>query len=294
MNVVGNELYGFQGAGFGNVVGGKMTGIQGAGFMNVTGGAVMGLQGAGFVNVAGTFEHGVQGAGFGNVAGGGTVNLQGAGFFNVADEVNGAQLAGFFNRAGYVKGLQAAGFLNVCDSIDGVPIALISIVRKNGYRSLEIAASETQYAELSFRIGIDKLYTIYSFGKPFGETSRWMYGGGLGTTIGLGVNSALNLEAMAYQELWIGDSRPPWFLYASRLNLHNQLRISYAHKLGGIADLFIGPTLNLSVAHTNPADDIYIPWEPIQPNWAFYDVTYDTYHDTNIAFWVGVRGGLRF
>ncbi len=294
MNVVGRDLFGFQGAGFANVVGGKMIGIQGAGFMNVTGGETMGLQGAGFVNVAGNFKNGVQAAGFGNVAGNGTVNLQASGFFNIADEVDGAQLAGFINRAAYVKGLQAAGFINICDSIDGVPIAFISIVRKNGYRKLEIAASETQYANLSFKMGIEKFYTLYSFGKAFGPSTRWMYGAGIGSQLSISERSFLNIEATTEQELWIGDNRAPWFVYQTRFNSLNQLRIAYGRSLGNFADFFIGPTFNVSVAHTHPADDVYIPWEPVQPNWAFYDNTYNNYHNTNVSFWVGVRGGLRF
>ena len=34
-------------------------------------------------------------------------------------------------------------------------------------------------------MGVKRLYNIYSFGKPFGPGSRWMYGGGLGTEIDL-------------------------------------------------------------------------------------------------------------
>lgn len=294
MNVVGSSLYGFQGAGFANVVGGDMTGIQGAGFANVAGGSVMGLQGAGFINVAGRADNGVQAAGFGNVAGSGALNLQASGFFNVADSIQGAQLAGFFNRAGYVKGLQAAGFLNICDSIDGVPIAFISIVRKNGYRQFEVAASETEYVNVSFRLGVPNFYTIYGFGKSYGPSTRWMYGAGLGTQISLTERSFFNIEAYASHEVWIGDERTPWFVYSSRFNMHNQLRFAYGRSIGRVADFFIGPTLNLTVAHSHEFDDLYLPYEPIQPDWAFYDVTYDTYHSTNIAFWVGIRGGLRF
>jgi hypothetical protein len=166
-------------------------------------------------------------------------------------------------------------------------------VKQNGYRSFEIAASETQYANLSFRLGVPKLYTIYSFGKPAGPSTRWMYGAGLGTQIGLSERSMLNIEAISHQEIWIGNSDAPWFVYSSRFNMHHQLRLAYARDLG-FADVFVGPTLNLTTAHSHPADDIYIPYNPIQPDWAFYDVTYDNYHETNIAFWAGIRGGIRF
>jgi hypothetical protein len=222
------------------------------------------------------------------------VNLQASGFMNVADEVKGAQLAGFLNRAGYVKGLQAAGFINICDSIDGVPIAPISIVKYNGYRKFEIAASETQYVNISYRMGVEKFYTFLSLGKPFGPSSRLMYGIGAGTQWSISGKSFMNLEVASNYEFWVGDERTSWFVYQGRFNMHNQLRLSYGRDIGNFAQFFIGPTLNISIAHTHPADDLYIPWEPIQPDWSIYDVTYDTYHDTNIALWIGLRGGLRF
>jgi len=295
-NVVGNDVYGFQGSGFINVAGGRVTGIQGAGFMNVSGDTTTGLQASGFMNVAGNFNKGIQVSGFGNVAGNGKVTVQGSGFLNVADEVSGLQAAGFLNKAGFVRGVQAAGFINICDSIDGVPIAPISIVKHGGYHSFELAASETQYISASFRLGIPRFYTIYSFGKPSGPSTRWMYGAGIGSQLDLSGRSFLNVELMAEQELWIGDSRTaPYPVYQSRLNMNNQLRISYGIGLGNFAELFIGPTLNLSVAHTHPADDVYIPWEPIAPDWAFVDMTYEsTYHQLNYAFWIGLRGGIRF
>ncbi len=294
-NVVGNHLTGLQGAGFVNVVGGTMTGVQGAGFINVTGGATSGLQAAGFMNVAGAFQNGVQAAGFGNISGSGKVNLQASGFFNVADEIDGVQAAGFINRARYVKGLQAAGFINVVDSIDGIPVAPLSIVRYGGYRRLEIGASETQYVQAAFRLGVEKFYTMYGMGKAFGPSSRWMYSAGAGTQWPLGERSFMNIEAMVHHELWMGDDRAPRFFHHSRLNMINQLRLIYGMQLGDFAEWYIGPTLNLSIAHTETAEDRDIPWESLAPGWAFVDETYqEGTHLTNYAFWVGLRGGLRF
>lgn len=294
-NVVGNDLTGLQGAGFVNVVGGSMYGIQGAGFINVTGNSTSGLQGAGFMNVAAVFENGVQASGFGNIAAEGEVNLQASGFFNVADEVEGAQVAGFLNRAGYVKGLQAAGFINVVDSIDGIPVAPFSIVRYNGYHKFEISTSETQYVRTAFRLGVEKFYTIYSFGKAYGTASRYMYGAGAGTQWSIGARSFLNLEVMSEQELWIGDERSPRFWHHSRLNMVNQLGLTYGMSLVDNVEWFIGPTINLSIAHIEDSEDSYIPWEPMAPSWNFTDVTYTRGgRDTNYATWLGFRAGLRF
>jgi len=292
INVTGGHQYGLQGAGFGNVVGGNLGGFQGSGFFNVAGGSVTGLQAAGFINVAGGFSQGVQAAGFGNVSGNGPVNLQAAGFFNVADSVQGLQAAGFINVAGTVEGVMAAGFINVCDSIDGVPIGFINIVRKNGYRSLELSVSETQYASVSFRMGVERLYTIYSFGKPFGPTDRWMYGFGLGTQFGLGEKMFMNVEAMANHEIIFEPSTGfPDFgiFYHPPLNMHNQLRVMIGSDLGNFAQWFVGPTLNVGLAYTDELYNI----DPLAPGWAV-SFTSGNRREIETSLWIGARGGIRF
>lgn len=308
-NTTGGDMEGVQGAGFCNVVGGTVNGVQGAGFINVSGNDVTGLQAAGFMNVAGNYREGVQAAGFGNVAGNGRVNVQAAGFLNNADEVDGVQAAGFLNnanevegiqaagflnRAGYVKGLQVAGFLNICDSIEGVPIAFISIVKYNGYRRFEIAASETQLVSLSYKMGVDKFYTIYSLGKPAGPDSRWMYSLGFGSRVAENDKSSLSIEAIAHREIWILDDRAPRVFHHPRHNMHSQLGLTYGRKVGRTTELFAGPTLNISTANTAPSEDNYIPWEPVAPSWAFLNRTLNTNGQVNYAFWVGAKAGIRF
>ncbi|HKK62249.1 MAG TPA: hypothetical protein VJ951_06805, partial [Bacteroidales bacterium] len=282
-NVIGSDLFGFQGAGFGNFVHGKVTGIQGSGFINVAADTVKGLQGAGFMNVAGGYDKGIQASGFGNVSGKGKVNMQAAGFMNVAEEVDGMQAAGFMNIAGYVDGVQLAGFINVCDSIDGVPIAFINIVKKNGYRRFQISASETQYVSLSYKLGVERFYGIYSFGKPAGPDSRWLYGFGFGTQFPLKGKSFMNVEYLYSQEFYMGDERSSRFFHQQRFNSHNQLSATIGMPLGNFAEAFVGPTFNVAAAHTYSLLDSSIPWEPIGPDWAFFDRTYNSGWETNVA-----------
>jgi hypothetical protein len=291
-NVNGSGAEGLQGSGFVNVAGGNMTGVQAAGFVNVTGNSLEGFQGAGFVNVSGSAAQSVQVAGFGNVIGAGPTHFQGAGFFNVAEEIEGAQLAGFINVAGTVKGFQGAGFLNVCDSIDGVPLAFISVVKKNGYRSFGVTVSEVQYANLSYKMGVSKLYNIYSFGKPLGPGSRWMFGGGLGTQVGLNENTTLNIEGTVHQELWIADPDTPYFLTIDRLNLYNTLKVLFGWSMGDQVDLHIGPTFNVSVAQVNRNLGAK-SWHKIAP-YSFYDHISDNYKGTRVQMWVGLQGSISF
>ncbi len=291
-NVNGASLNGFQGAGFVNVAGTDVKGAQAAGFVNVAGDSLAGFQGAGFLNVTGGARKGVQAAGFGNVAGAGQTHFQGAGFFNVAKEVNGAQVAGFINVAGTVTGTQLAGFLNICDSIDGVPLAFISVVKKNGYRRFGFTASEVQYANLTFKMGVKQLYTIYSFGKPRGSGSRWMFGGGLGTELDLSPRMLLNIEGTVHQELWIANSVNPYFLYIDRLNLYNTVKFLFGWNVEDKVYLHLGPTLNVAVAHTNP-DMGQLAWNRIAP-YSFYNHTGSSYKQTNVQMWVGLQGSISF
>jgi hypothetical protein len=292
VNVAGRSVDGLQGSGFVNVAGENVTGAQVTGFVNVAGDTLSGFQGAGFLNISGASQSGVQVSGFGNVAGRGETPFQGTGFFNVAKKVNGAQAAGFMNVAGHVKGVQLAGFLNICDSIDGVPVALISVVKQNGYRKLGFTVSEVQYVNLSYQMGVKQLYTIYSLGKPFGPGSRWMFGGGLGTQFDLNDRMMLNLEGTVHQELWIGNPVNPYFLYIDRLNLYNSIKVLFGWSMEEKVSLHIGPTFNVSVAHTNP-DQGMMPWREIPP-YSIYNRTSNNYNRTNVQMWFGLQGSIRF
>lgn len=292
VNVAGSGVSGFQGAGLVNVAGRNVKGAQVAGLVNVAGDSLEGFQGAGFVNVADRATKGVQAAGFGNVIGGGATHFQGAGFFNVAEEVKGAQVAGFVNVAGTVKGFQGAGFLNICDSIDGISLALIPVVRKNGYRKFALSISEVQYVNLSFRLGVRQFYNIYSIGMRYGVYNSWLMGGGFGTEMDLTEKLKLNIEGTVHQEFMFGTPPESWFLYVDRLNLYNTVKCLFGWKVGEKTDLHIGPTFNVSVAHSSP-DLGTRPWSKIPP-YSFYNRTGTTYKQTNVQMWVGLEGRISF
>jgi len=292
INVCGGSFQGAQFTGFLNVTGKNTKGFQGAGFGNVSGDRTQGAQAAGFFNVAGEFSGGAQMAGFLNVAAAGPTDAQLSGFVNYAEKIRGAQLAGFINVAGNVKGVQMAGFINLADSLAGVPIGFINVVVKNGYRKFEFSFSETQYANFSYRMGVRKFYNIYSFSKSAGPGTRWLFGFGLGGELDLNKKMMMNLEAVANQELWIAEPAVNSFLHIDRLNLLNQFRVLFAFHPADKVSLFVGPTLNVTVAETNP-DIGYLPWQEIGPNWAFFNKTYNNVAQTNIRMWIGIMGGVR-
>ena len=185
-----------------------------------------------------------------------------------------------------------AGFINLADSLDGIPIGLINVVVKNGYRKFEFSFSETQYANFSYRMGVRNLYNIYSFSKPDGPGNRWLFGFGLGGELDLSEKVMMNLEAISNQELWIAEPTVKWFLHIDRLNLLNQFRVLFAFKPSDEVSLFAGPTFNVAVAETNP-DIGYLPWYEMGPDWAFFNRTYGNVPRTNVKIWIGITGGVR-
>jgi len=48
-------------------------------------------------------------------------------------------------------------FINICDSIDGVPVGFINVVRTNGYRDFVFSLSETQYANIILYYGCQEI-----------------------------------------------------------------------------------------------------------------------------------------
>ena len=125
-----------------------------------------------------------------------------------------------------MKGFQGAGFLNICDSIDGVPLAFISVVRKNGYRKLDSQLSEVQYANLSFKMGVKQsLHHLFFWETHWTRkpVDVWWRTGNRDWN--LSEKMMLNIEGTVHQELWIGNQASPYFLHIDRLNLYNSIKV---------------------------------------------------------------------
>lgn len=313
LNVAGRNVRGGQFAGFANVNGGSVYGVSAGGFLNITGDSLKGLQAAGFVNILGNAALGVQLAGFANIVDGSIDFLQMAGFFNTSRGIRGLQGAGFINvNDGYSEGFQIAGFsnittrdvkgvqlsgllnyarhvrgfqfalINISDSIHGVPLGLINIVIKNGFRKFEIWGSESLYANLAYKMGVKQLYTVYFVGmQPSARFMRWGAGLGLGTEITLTGNKHLNIEGLVSHinenEFWTRD-----------LNLLNQLRLNFDIEVSDHFAVAFGPAFNLMVSrYINVASgrkgSSLPPWTIINTN----------NKKSNIKFWPGFNFGFK-
>ena len=317
-NVVKNRVDGFQAAGFLNLSGGNLDGAQFAGFLNTHAGTMEGVQGAGFLNLSTGYTQGgqfagfsnvitdeanaVQGSGFANIATGDLKGAQFAGFGNYAYQVKGAQFAGFANiAAGHMHGFQASGFLNVArtvkgvqlgvfnvaDSVDGVPIGFLSIVRKNGYRALEVWGGETLHANIALKIGVRKFYNIFSFGSQFADTDfRYGLGYGIGTVTALAPTIDLSVDLLAQQ---IYEESNPIFENNHRLNLLNTFRLGFSKQFSQHFGLFVAPTFNVFVSEVEGEDGSI--GSDLAP-YTFFDRTYQG--KTNLQMWTGFQVGLRF
>lgn len=175
----------------------SMVGSQLSGLINVARKDATGAQVAGLVNIAADSVIGSQVGGLYNISGK-TVGAQVAGIVNVAREIKGAQLSGIYNKAGRVRGVQI-GLINFADSIDGgAAIGLINIVKKGGYRAVEIAGADYMNAGISFKSGTRKIYSIVSVGYNFTPESLLVYGLGIGRVIEISNNGVFTPELVWY------------------------------------------------------------------------------------------------
>jgi len=186
INIVGDGMSGMQTAGLVNIIGDKMIGMQTAGIINIVGDGMSGMQTAGLVNIVGDDAKGLQVGGLANIVGGEMKGLQVSGLANVAgEEMKGVQIS-LYNRAHTSKGLQI-GLVSVNDTIaNGVSLSLINIVKKGAYKELELSFSDYANVALSFKMGTQKFYTIYTVGANFIEDNLFAFGIGFGNRTSIG------------------------------------------------------------------------------------------------------------
>jgi hypothetical protein len=201
---VNTNLIDFYGAqiGFVNSTFNDNSGLQ-AGFINTTINELKGAQ-VGFVNTAGfEIQKGSQ-IGFVNLMRKETNGAQ-IGFVNITGKnTQGSQL-GFVNMTrGTVHGSQI-GFVNFADTITGAPIGFLSIVKKGGYHAFEVSTNEWYPVNLSFKIGIPKLYSIIqgSYNDRFDK--RFALGYGFGSLLPLSKRFYFNPEITSIQPVSKGN-----------------------------------------------------------------------------------------
>lgn len=313
MNVAGKELKGVQAAGLINVIEeGSITGVQAAGILNVGSGNARGAQFSGIVNLNDGYLEGFQSAGILNVNQGylrgaqaaGIVNLQHdhgrgaqfAGVVNVTEgnwvggtfagisnvqrgDIEGIQASAIFNQAHKVKGTQL-GLINIADTIDGVQIGLVNIARGNGYRRIELAGHEVMQARLSFKLGTERLYTIYQIGWHWGKEEALGIGAGWGTQWKHKNKLKSSLELVC---LYVNREQNAF----SRLHLLNTLQYQWVIPVGQRLAIQAGPTLQVEVSERSKPEQSFYRLAPGH-DWV-YDRSFNT---SSWAVWPGFKIGI--
>ena len=298
-NNVGNDMTGMQIAGLYNHNMGKTTGIQMAsvfnfsstgdagqfaGIANVVEGDFKGMQASGLFNKSGAQSNSVQAAGLINLTEG-TTKIQISALFNKAKNVTGGQIGGFMNVAENVKGFQFA-FINISDTVSGVPIGLINIIKKGGYKRFEISGGEMLHFNLQFKLGSPKFYNVFHIGTRVPDVAKYVWGLGYGAGLRIEKTErhSMNYEVMAIQ---INENEP----WTNQLNMIGRLRFLSTWKLGkSKMEFFIGPTINLMASHLRQPETGEIG-SNIMP---YYIFNITNTKQTNFKGWVGLNGGFRF
>jgi hypothetical protein len=248
------------------------------------GGAQLGLVNCSRGNFTGFQE------GFVNINIGETKGFQ-AGFVNNnVGETTGVQV-GFVNIA--AKGIKGAqfGFINYADSIEGIPVGLLSIVRRGGYNAVEYSFSEFLPWTVGLKLGVEKFYTniLVAFNPAFGG------GGWEGIASGLGVGSILNFNKLFFfnPELNVLHNTYP---ETSPLSFFGQFTILtpfFGLKLGSFS-ITAGPSLtfvhNYNTVEYNGGSVIYADSIPM-PKPIFCLYSYDIDGSNRIV--IGARAALR-
>ena len=295
-NILQGGMKGWQVAGISNVTTKNVDGVQLSGISNFAKGDVLIMQAAGIINM-GRNVNGVQLAGIVNTSTGKVGGAQLAGIGNFSKEVNAGQLAGIINIATKrVKGVQVSAIVNygkeingsqfalfnVSDTVTGLPIGLISFVRK-GYRRIELSGNEVLYANLTLKTGVRKLYNIFTGGLiPNDTITTWSFGYGFGFESSIGKKF---LQSYDFTANWISEKDKPF----GTLNLLNKLRINFAYLLGKRTSVFLGPSINFHLSEWVDSDS-----GEFLTNIAPYTINTTVFGDTQMQIWVGGQFGFRF
>lgn len=266
-----------------NLIGGYSAGnrmIELGGVWNASRCYTKGVQIAGLLNYSRNSCNSVQISGLGNVAKSGKSPLQIGGLFNVADNVNGVQFSGLVNVAKKVKGVQF-GLINYMeDGEEGVSIGLINIAKHGGKYEFEVSFSETVNTLLSFRLGTDRFYTIFSGGiNYFFSPLEYALGLGFGTSIDWKNRWSNQIEIQAF-----GVSCEKQLMNNS-VNSIVQLRLPVCKEFGSHFKVFVGLAFNVGLQDAGTAGKTKLsPWTMWSSSW----------NDLQISGWAGLSAGVRF
>lgn len=297
-----NVLYGINGGVKGFEMGslwnhnkGDVRGFQLSGMLNTTSGISQGLIISGLANlnnktvtavsISGLLNHsrqslkGLQLAGIANI---GQDSLRGiaiSGILNLTKDLEGLQI-GLVNQTRKAKGVQI-GLINISEEgKDLIPIGFINAIKNNGYYELDLSWGEAIFSNLSFKMGVERLFTILKIGYSVYQAKPvYAMGGGFGTSILLSEKQRLNIEVtsnkITFDNNWVDDQR----------NGLNKLDLNYKHNIFKKLSVLIGPSFNA-----------YVTSEKVDGEFGTINIPYTLYEhetaDKKVSLWIGLNAGL--
>jgi hypothetical protein len=286
-----NTVTGIQFGGLANISK-DVTGVQFAGWANIAEN-VRGIQYGGIVNIAKE----VTGIRFGGIVNmseqtkgaqfAGIVNLseksegaQFAGIANISREVSGASFGGVVNRTGTLRGVQF-GLVNVIDTIEnGISIALVNIVKKNFYDEWSLASADYLNVGLTYKMGIQKFYTILTAGANFMEDRLWAYGIGFGNRTALNRRFDFQPEVVSYRYF-------PDDFKNVRNTTATHLKFGFVYKLNEKLGITVAPSVYHFNSDLDDSGQIY----KVSPIKEFLSKKYDSNRHFH-SFGMGISVGL--
>ncbi|GAA4794155.1 hypothetical protein GCM10023231_23140 [Olivibacter ginsenosidimutans] len=279
-----------------NLIGGYTAGVNGvevAGIFNMDRYHVQYVQAAGAINVVGSNLSGVQLAGIYNKVLDSLKGVQAAGLFNlVKQEAKGVQLAGFANSAHELKGLQIAGGLNrtknnhhgvqfgivnIADTTSGISIGLVNIIG-NGFKRLSIATNEVHYAELAFKSGDAKLYSVISVGL-----GAW--NGGKAPITGFGIGHEFNPHEKQHYFAAELVAQQVYGKTFENIAGWPKLNVLYNIALSKRTKVFVAPSVNLLIKSKQTVEG---EKEVLSDNYPFL------VNNERTKWWAGLALGISF
>jgi hypothetical protein len=260
LNVATDGVRGGQVVGVANVSAGDLHGLQLAGVGNYAEGPVHGAQLAGVGNIHRGRARGGPVGGVANASSGTLSGVQLAGVANLSTgAVRGAQLAGVANfSTSTVSGLQLAGVLNVAKRVDGLQLGVINVAEdstaslglinlvQNGYRAVEVWASDTTPLHMGVKLGARRTYTLLAAGA---DANTFMAG------VGLGVHTPRNgyyvdVDVVGYA---LSDHK----LNETDDDLLSKLRVTLGWSLSNHFAAIVGATVTAGLAFAGkPGSDL--------------------------------------
>lgn len=242
-----------------------------------------GLQLSGMINYSGHSYNAAQFAGLINIAKDGTTPFQFSGVINIAKEVNGLQFGTLVNIANKNRGVQFALF-NYAEESDGVSIGLINIVKNGGKQEFEVSFSEALNTSVSFKLGTDKFYTIFSGGINYiNSPVEYAVGLGFGTHIDWKKGWGNQIEAIGYSLTENGS------FDTKGINMLTQLKFTVSKEFAPHFKVFAGPVVNMTISdYVNPETGVV--GSSLSP-WSMWK---NDNGSTRLNGWIGFTAGVRF